>query len=145
MPATPKVVRPLRASKVVRLGAGLASFGFHFQPQLYRPAAQISLRRLAIFLKGSLSVFALRRPQKWFGLEPSAIVSTLFAFSPSSTRWRYYRARLNGRWAAEHSRRNRLVVADNEGAGSGPRLSGIASAPGALFLMAMVNFAQSRG
>jgi hypothetical protein len=26
-----------------------------------------------------------------------------------------------------------------------PRLSGIASAPGALFLMAMVNFAQSRG
>src|SRR5712671_2206986 len=29
--ATPKVARPLRASKVVRLGAGLASFGFHPQ------------------------------------------------------------------------------------------------------------------
>src|SRR5258705_13300365 len=29
--ATPKVVRPLRASKVGQLGAGLASFGFHPQ------------------------------------------------------------------------------------------------------------------
>src|SRR5258706_7311504 len=42
-------------------------------------ADQISLRCLAIFLNGSLSVFALRRTAKVVRFRASAIVSTLFA------------------------------------------------------------------
>src|SRR5258705_9869665 len=84
MPVTPKVARHLWASMVGQLGAGLASFGFHLQPQLYRPADQIKLRCLAIFLNGSLSVFALRRTAKVVRFRASAIVSTLFAFRTSA-------------------------------------------------------------
>jgi hypothetical protein len=85
MPVTSKVARHLRASMVGQLGAGLASFRFHLQPQLYRPGDQISpWRRLAIFLNGSLSVFALRRIAKVVRFRASAIVSTLFAFRTSA-------------------------------------------------------------
>src|SRR5260370_35771078 len=84
MPVTPKVARHLRSSMVGQLGAGLASFGFHLQPQLYRPADQIKLRCLAIFLNGSLSVFALRRTAKVVRFRASGIVSTLFAFRTSA-------------------------------------------------------------
>ncbi|SRR5712692_7879546 len=44
---------------------------------------QISLRCLAIFLNGSLSVFALRRTAKVVRFRTSAIVSTLFALRTS--------------------------------------------------------------
>src|SRR5258708_3011574 len=65
-------------------GAGLASFCFRLQPQLYRPAEQISLRCLAIFLNGILIVFALRRTAKVVRFRASAIVSTLFALRTSA-------------------------------------------------------------
>ena len=45
---------------------------------------QISLRSLAIFLNGSLSVFALRRTAKVVRFRALAIVSTLFALRTSA-------------------------------------------------------------
>ncbi len=75
MPVTSKVARHLRASMVGQLGAGLASFCFRLQPQLYKLAGSNQLRRLAIFLNGSLSVFALRRTAKVVRFRASAIVS----------------------------------------------------------------------
>src|SRR6266403_2402218 len=57
---------------------------FGLQPQLHKPADQISLRCLAIFLNGSLSVFALRRTAKVVRFKASAIVSTLFALRTSA-------------------------------------------------------------
>jgi hypothetical protein len=75
MPVTSKVARHLRASMVGQLGAGLASFCFRLQPQLYKLAGSNQLRRLAIFLNGSLSVFALRRAAKVVRFRASAIVS----------------------------------------------------------------------
>ncbi len=47
-------------------------------------ADQISLRCLAIFLNGSLSVFALRRTAKMVRFRASAIVPTLFALRTSA-------------------------------------------------------------
>ena len=47
-------------------------------------ADQISLRCLAIFLNGSLSVFALRRTAKVVRFRGSAMVSTLFALRTSA-------------------------------------------------------------
>src|SRR6266481_2786332 len=85
MPVTSKVARHLRASMVGQLGAGLASFGFHLQPQaLQAVGSNQPWRRLAIFLNGSLSVFALRRTAKVVRFRASAIVSTLFAFRTSA-------------------------------------------------------------
>jgi hypothetical protein len=77
-----------------RTGAGTAQCGlFHrgehhiplrLQPQLYCLRIKISLRRLAIFLNGSLSVFALRRTAKVVRFRALAMVSTLFALRTSA-------------------------------------------------------------
>jgi hypothetical protein len=59
-------------------------FSLRLQPQLYRPTDQIKLRRLAIFLNGSLSVLALRRTAKVVRFRALAMVSTLFALRTSA-------------------------------------------------------------
>src|SRR6266404_8867012 len=66
------------------LRGSLASSFLRLQPQLYKPADQISLRCLTIFLNGILSVFALRRTAKVVRFRASAIVSTLFALRTSA-------------------------------------------------------------
>src|SRR6266404_5159946 len=66
------------------LRGSLASSFLRLQPQLYKPADQISLRYLTIFLNGILSVFALRRTAKVVRFRASAIVSTLFALRTSA-------------------------------------------------------------
>jgi hypothetical protein len=57
---------------------------FTFNPNSTRRGHQISLRSLAIFLNGSLSVFALRRTAKVVRFRALAIVSTLFALRTSA-------------------------------------------------------------
>jgi len=54
------------------------------QPELDKAADQICLRCLAIFLNGSLSVFALRRIAKVVRFRALAIASTLFALRTSA-------------------------------------------------------------
>jgi hypothetical protein len=54
------------------------------QPEFDKAADQISLRCLAIFLNGSLSVFALRRIAKVVRFRALAMVSTLFALRTSA-------------------------------------------------------------
>ena len=61
-----------------------ASLPLRLQPQLYCLRIKISLRRLAIFLNGSLSVFALRRTAKVVRFRALAMVSTLFALRTSA-------------------------------------------------------------
>src|SRR6266446_5976261 len=56
---------------------------FGLQPQLHKSADQI-MRCLAIFLNGSLNVFALRRTAKVVRFKASAIVPTLFALRTSA-------------------------------------------------------------
>src|SRR5258708_21098632 len=71
MPVTSKVARHLRASMVGQLGAGLASFGFHLSPKLYRPSDQISLGDAWQSFSMEASVcLPCDVSQKWSGLEP---------------------------------------------------------------------------
>src|SRR5258705_7572140 len=67
MPVTSKVARHLRASMVGQLGAGLASFCFRLQPQLYKLAGSNQLRRLASFSMEASVCLPCDVPQKWFG------------------------------------------------------------------------------
>jgi hypothetical protein len=69
--AAPTVARPPQASMVGLWGAGLASFGFHLQPRLYRPGDQISLGDAWQSFSMEASVcLPCDVSQKWFGLEP---------------------------------------------------------------------------
>jgi hypothetical protein len=66
------------------------------QPELDKAADQICPRCLAIFLNGSLSVFALRRIAKLVRFRALAMVSTLFALR-TSARSSWSRSGIQGR------------------------------------------------
>src|SRR5258708_9597038 len=75
MPVTPKVARHLRASMVGQLGAGLASFCFHLQPQLDQTQMATAAEPVAH-----------RNAAATVGGGPEAILQRqLFTFNPSST------------------------------------------------------------
>ena len=96
------------------------------QPELDKAADQICPRCLAIFLNGSLSVFALRRIAKLVRFSALAMVSTLFALR-TSARSSLSRSGVQGRrgvpviCSSPPSRRDRSVIVRRQ-ANAVPRL-----------------------